>query len=233
MIFRQLIDRDTYTYTYILGCEQTRETIIIDPVRFNVQQYLKLLRELDLKLIYAVDTHVHADHVTAAGILRKETGCDIVLGGESAAQCATQCATKKVFDGDILIFGNYQIKAIYTPGHTDDSYCFITENMLFTGDTLLIRGSGRTDFQNGDSYAAYESIMTKLMTLPGSTIIYPGHDYNGVTSSSVAEEKRNNPRLQVNSPEEYAKIMDDLKLPPPNYIDIAVPANLKCGIEEE
>ncbi|AJI75873.1 metallo-beta-lactamase superfamily protein [Francisella philomiragia subsp. philomiragia ATCC 25015] len=229
MIFRQLIDRDTYTYTYILGCEQTRETIIIDPVRFNVQQYLKLLRELDLKLIYAVDTHVHADHVTAAGILRKETGCDIVLGGESAAQCAT----KKVFDGDILTFGNYQIKAIYTPGHTDDSYCFITENMLFTGDTLLIRGSGRTDFQNGDSYAAYESIMTKLMTLPGSTIICPGHDYNGVTSSSVAEEKRNNPRLQVNSPEEYAKIMDDLKLPPPNYIDIAVPANLKCGIEEE
>ncbi|ASG68358.1 Zn-dependent hydrolase [Francisella halioticida] len=228
MIFRQLIDRDTYTYTYILGCEETRDAVIIDPVRFNIKQYIKFLKELNLKLLYAIDTHVHADHVTAAGLLRQETGCGIVLGGETKAEHTT----KKVFDGDIIEFGNYQIKAIYTPGHTDDSYCFMTENKLFTGDTLLIRGSGRTDFQNGNSYAAYDSIMSKLMTLPGNTIIYPGHDYNGLTSSSVAEEKKNNPRLQVGSAEEYAKLMGDLKLPPPNYIDIAVPANLKCGVEE-
>ena len=151
-----------------------------------------------------------------------------VIGSENKAECAT----KKVFDGGIIDFGNYQLKALYTPGYTNDSYCFIIENMLFTGDTLLIRGSGRTDFQNGDSYAAYNSIMNKLMTLPGSTIIYPGYDYNGITSSSVVEERQNT-RLKVKSPDEYAKLMADLKLPPPNYIDIAVPANLKCDMEEK
>lgn len=228
MIFRQLFDRETYTYTYILGCEETRETVIIDPVRFNVQQYLKLLKELDLKLIYAMDTHVHADHVTAAGILRKETGCDIVIGGESKANCAT----KKVFDNDIIRFGKCEIKAIYTPGHTDDSYSFLMNDRVFTGDTLLIRGSGRTDFQNGDSFAAYNSITKKLLALPDETIIYPGHDYNGLTSSTIAEEKKHNPRLQVKSAEEYKKLMDGLKLAPPNYMNIAVPANLNCGLKD-
>ncbi|MFC4891745.1 MBL fold metallo-hydrolase [Pseudofrancisella aestuarii] len=228
MIFRQLFDRETYTYTYILGCEETRETIIIDPVRFNVQQYLKLLKELDLKLIYAMDTHVHADHVTAAGILRKETGCDIVIGGESKANCAT----KKVFDNDIIKFGKYEIKAIYTPGHTDDSYSFLMNDRVFTGDTLLIRGSGRTDFQNGDSFAAYNSITKKLLALPDETIIYPGHDYNGLTSSTIAEEKKHNPRLKVKSAVEYKELMDSLKLAPPNYMNIAVPANLNCGLKD-
>jgi glyoxylase-like metal-dependent hydrolase (beta-lactamase superfamily II) len=229
MIFRQLFDRETYTYTYILGCEQTREVIIIDPVRFNVKQYLKLLEELGLKLIYAIDTHVHADHVTAAGILRKETGCDIAIG----AQSDVSCATKKFSNDEIIKFGNYEVKAIYTPGHTSDSYCFVMGDRVFTGDTLLIRGSGRTDFQNGDSFAAYDSIMNKLMKLPDATIIYPGHDYNGLTSSTIAEERQYNPRLQVNSAEEYAKLMSDLKLSPPNYMHVAVPANLKCGLTEK
>jgi glyoxylase-like metal-dependent hydrolase (beta-lactamase superfamily II) len=229
MIFRQLFHAETGTYTYLLGCENRREALLIDPVIDNIAQYLQLLKELDLNLVLAIDTHVHADHITALGALRERTGCQTMMGEPARAMCVSDTFS----DGDMIEFGDHQLTALHTPGHTDDSYCFLLqsahEQWLFTGDTLLIRGTGRTDFQNGSSTDQYNSIFSKLLTLPEKTRVYPGHDYKGWTVSSIGEEKRHNPRLQVAGQHEYEELMGQLKLASPKQMDIAVPANLACG----
>jgi sulfur dioxygenase len=234
MIFRQLFHADTGTYTYLLGCEQTRESILIDPVIDNLAQYLELLRQLNLGLVVAVDTHVHADHITALGALRDQTGCISMMGEPARATCVSQ----SFHDGDMITFGKLSLKALYTPGHTDDSYSFllaagadatIHEDWVFTGDTLLIRGSGRTDFQNGNARDQYHSLFNKLLTLPDNTRVYPAHDYKGWTMSTIAEEKIYNPRLQVADESAYVELMGNLKLANPKWMDVAVPANLACG----
>ncbi len=226
MIFRQLFERETYTYTYLVADRAGGKAILIDPVKEEVPKYLQLLDELDLELLYAIDTHVHADHVTALGDLREKTGCATVMGKQSAADCVTM----RVEDGDVLQFGDLEIKALYTPGHTDDSYSFLMDDRVFTGDTLFIRGTGRTDFQNGDPRAQYESLFGKLLKLPDETLVYPGHDYKGWTVSTIWEEKRFNPRLQVKSVDEYVELMNNLNLPNPRLMDVAVPANRQCGM---
>jgi sulfur dioxygenase len=198
---------------------------LIDPVLENLEQYLQLIRELDLKLVLAIDTHVHADHITALGRLRDRVGCPTMMGQYSKAECVSV----KVKDGETIHIGGIDLKAMHTPGHTDDSFSFLMADRVFTGDTLLIRGTGRTDFQNGDPYAAYDSLFYKLLRLPDETLVYPAHDYKGWTSSTILEERRFNPRLQVSSAAEYASIMNSLHLPDPKLMDIAVPANLACG----
>lgn len=228
MIFRQLFDATSSTYTYLLADQG--QALLLDPVADNIPTYLQLLRELDLRLLYAVDSHVHADHITALGELRKQTGCESGIG----AQAKTECASVRIHDGERISIGGLNLLALYTPGHTDDSYSFVLENSdaprVFTGDTLLIRGTGRTDFQNGDARQQYDSLFNKLLKLPGNTAVYPAHDYKGWTSSSIDEERRNNPRLQVKSVEEYTHLMDSLHLPNPKQMDIAIPANLACGV---
>ncbi|WP_150467000.1 MBL fold metallo-hydrolase [Francisella sp. SYW-9] len=226
MIFRQLFDQDTWTYTYLIASGYGREAVIIDPVDTQMQKYHKLLSELDIKLVAAIDTHVHADHITAIGHLRNDFGCKSIMGNHSKAECVSV----KIKEDETIDFDGMKLKAIYTPGHTDDSYSFILGDKLFTGDTLFVRGTGRTDFQHGDSFAQYDSIKNKLFKLPEDTIVYPGHDYNGFTSSTIGEEIKFNPRLQVKSAEEYAELMANLNLPRPKYMDVAVPANLKCGL---
>lgn len=229
MILRQLIDYQTFTYTYLIADHQGGSAMIIDPVKSQVDTYLRLLQELDLKLLYAIDTHVHADHITALGELREQTQCQTIIG----AQAKVQCANQKISHNEMLACGDLELIAIYTPGHTDDSYSFLVNGKaLFTGDTLLIRGSGRTDFQNGDAISAYESITQKLFSLPDDTLVYPGHDYHGQTVSTIGEEQKFNPRLQVSSAQEYKQLMDQLDLPSPQYMDVAIPANLKCGVVE-
>lgn len=228
MIFRQLFDQDTWTYTYLLASGYGREAVIIDPVDTQIHKYNKLLDELNIKLVAAIDTHVHADHITAIGELREQTLCDSIMGAHTKAECVSV----KIKEDEIVNFDGMKLRAIYTPGHTDDSYSFILGDKLFTGDTLFVRGTGRTDFQHGDSFAQYDSIKNKLFKLADDTIVYPGHDYNGFTSSTIGEEKRFNPRLQVSSAEEYAELMANLNLPRPKYMDIAVPVNLKCGLSK-
>jgi sulfur dioxygenase len=229
MIFRQLFHAETGTYTYLLACEKSRSAVLIDPVIDNIGQYLQLLKELNLKLVVAVDTHVHADHITALGALREQTGCISMMGEPSRAACVSQTFS----DGDKIIFGEYHLAAMHTPGHTDDSYCFLLqsahEKWLFSGDTLLIRGTGRTDFQNGNATDQYSSLFGKLLTLPDNTRVYPGHDYKGWTVSSIGEERAHNPRLQVSTEAEYVALMSQLKLASPKWMDVAVPANLACG----
>lgn len=224
MLFRQLFDRESCTYTYLIAAE-TGEALIIDPVLEQAEHYLRLLTELDLQLKFIFDTHVHADHVTASGLLAQKTGAGIVMGEKSQASNITPLR-----DGEVLTLGELQFNVLYTPGHTDDSYCLLMDDRVFTGDTLFIRATGRTDFQHGSSAAAYQSIVEKLLTLPEETLVYPGHDYKGMTVSTIGEEKRFNPRLQISSAAEYAVIMDGLNLPKPKKIDIAVPANLHCGL---
>lgn len=228
MLFKQLFDFDTFTYTYLIASGIGREAVIIDPVKTKVEMYMQLFDELNLKLVAAIDTHVHADHITALGKLREKTGCQSVMGKESKAQCVSV----KLKEGESLNVDGLKLKAIYTPGHTDDSYSFLLADRVFTGDTLFIRGTGRTDFQNGDAYAQYDSIKNKLFKLEDDILVYPGHDYHGRTSSSIYEEKRFNPRLQVKSAKEYAEIMASLNLPNPKYMDVAVPANLGCGLSK-
>lgn len=229
MIFRQLFDQETWTYTYLLGDEESREAVLIDPVVEQVPLYQQLLDELDLKLIFSIDTHVHADHVTALGALRDLYGARSVHGEGSQASCVDLF----VADGEDIPFGRYALQAIATPGHTDDSFSFLLEvdgkSMVFTGDTLLIRGTGRTDFQNGDAGQQYHSLTQKLLTLPEDTIVYPGHDYKGMNESRIGEEKQFNPRLLVKNRDEYIELMNSLNLPNPKFMDVAVPANLKCG----
>ena len=225
MIFRQLFDAESFTYSYLLAARSGGEALIIDPVIGQRAAYLTLIEQLGLRLVVAVDTHTHADHVTALGSLRDATGCVSRMGEQSKAECVSASFR----DGEALGVDGLEIRALYTPGHTDDSYSLVMADRVFTGDALLIRGSGRTDFQNGDSHAAYDSLFNKLLKLPDPTRVYPGHDYKGWTVSSIGEERRWNPRLQVRSADEYAALMAALKLPTPKLMDIAIPANLACG----
>jgi glyoxylase-like metal-dependent hydrolase (beta-lactamase superfamily II)/rhodanese-related sulfurtransferase len=229
MIFRQLFDSVSCTYTYVLGAGPGGEAIVIDPVLDRVDRYLKLLGELDLTLVKAVDTHVHADHITGLGALRDRTRCVTVMGSRSQVDVVSM----RVDDGDRIEVDGVALDVLYTPGHTDDSYSFTMPDRVFTGDALFIRGTGRTDFQHGDPVAAYHSLFDKLLTLPDETLVYPGHDYNGNTVSTIGEERRFNPRLQVSSAEEYAAIMNNLDLPNPRLMDVAVPANLAIGLSEQ
>jgi glyoxylase-like metal-dependent hydrolase (beta-lactamase superfamily II) len=226
MLVRQLFDAQTFTYTYIVAADFAKQAIIIDPVDNKVEQYLKLLQELGLTLKYVFDTHVHADHITAAGKLRELTGCITLLGKETGAACVSQT----VSDGEKISLDGLEFIVLRTPGHTQDSYCLYTAGMVFTGDTLFIRGTGRTDFQAGNPVDQYDSIVNKLFVLPEETIVYPGHDYNGNISSTIWEEKRFNPRLAGKTVAEFKQIMDNLNLPNPKLMDVAVPANLKCGL---
>ena len=228
MIFRQLFDPVSSTYTYLLAERSGGEALIIDPVLDRVDQYLQLVRELDLKLVMAVDTHIHADHVTGLGKLRSASGCASAMGEHSAAECVSL----RFREGETLKADGVRLDVLYTPGHTDDSYSFVMGDRVFTGDTLLIRGTGRTDFQNGDPGAQYDSLFHKLLVLPEDTLVYPAHDYEGRTCSSIGEEKRHNPRLQVASRQEYVDRMNALQLDPPRLMDIAVPANRACGMEQ-
>lgn len=226
MIFKQLFDKESHTYTYFIASDYGREAVIIDPVEKNMSLYNELIKQLGVKLIASIDTHVHADHVTASGPLFEITGCKIAMGEQTKAEHVTL----KLTEGEVIQLDDLKIHPIYTPGHTDDSYSLLLDDKLLTGDTLLIRGTGRTDFQNGDAYAQYDSIFNKLLKLPPETIIYPGHDYNGQTSSTIFEEINFNPRLQVSSADEYAELMNNLNLAKPKYIDFAVPKNLKCNL---
>ncbi len=225
MLFRQLFDSVSCTYTYLLAPAPGGEALLIDPVIDKVDVYLQLLDELDLRLVKAIDTHVHADHVTALGKLRDRTGCITVMGQASQVDRVSM----RVDEGDTIEIDGVKLDVLYTPGHTDDSYSFVMPDRVFTGDTLLIRGSGRTDFQNGDPLDAYDSIFNKLLELPDDTLVYPAHDYNGFTVSTIAEERAHNPRLQVDSAEAYAEIMNGLDLSDPKLMDVAVPANLSIG----
>lgn len=229
MIFRQLFEQESSTYTYLIGCPETHTAILIDAVKSETPKYLQLLDELDLQLIYALDTHTHADHITGAGALRDATDCITLLGKEAGSACVSQT----VQDGDRIPIGTLVLTAIYTPGHTDDSYSYLLEHekqgYLFTGDTLLIRSTGRTDFQNGNPFAQHHSLFNKLLTLPDTTWVYPAHDYKGWLVSTIGEEKLHNPRLQIRDINAYAELMNNLKLPDPSLMDIAVPANRACG----
>lgn len=225
MIFRQLFDPLSSTYTYLIARRAGAEALLIDPVREQVPQYLKLLEELDLKLVVAADTHLHADHITGLGALRDATACTTAMGEQTHADCVST----RLKEGDGLSVDGVRLDVLYTPGHTDDSYSFLLADRVFTGDTLLIQGTGRTDFQNGDPLAQYDSLFNKLLMLPADTLVYPAHDYNGRTVSTISEEKRLNPRLQVQSEDEYAALMNSLKLSDPRLMDIAIPTNTACG----
>jgi sulfur dioxygenase len=229
MIFRQLFDQVSGTYSYLLASRHGGEALIIDPVLEKVDRYLQLVRELDLKLVKAVDTHLHADHITGLGALRDKTHCITVMGEQTKADVVSM----RLIDGDTLTIEGLALNAIYTPGHTDDSYSFVMPDRVFTGDTLLIRGTGRTDFQNGDPRAQYESIFGRLLKLPEATLVYPAHDYKGDTVSTIGEERAFNPRLQVKSIDEYVELMNNLKLANPKMMDVAVPANMKVGLHQE
>jgi glyoxylase-like metal-dependent hydrolase (beta-lactamase superfamily II)/rhodanese-related sulfurtransferase len=229
MLFRQLFDAESATYTYLIADEATREAAIIDPVREQVARDLELLRELDLKLIYTLETHVHADHVTGSGALRDATGARIVVARAAGASCADI----HVDDHQVLSLGRQRIEILATPGHTAGCVSYRMQDRVFTGDALLIRGTGRTDFQSGSAPALYDSINVKLFHLPDETLVYPGHDYKGRTVSTIGEEKRFNPRLAGKSKEEFIKIMGELRLAPPKKISEALPANLACGQPEK
>jgi glyoxylase-like metal-dependent hydrolase (beta-lactamase superfamily II)/rhodanese-related sulfurtransferase len=229
MLFRQLFDQTSGTYSYLLASRRGGEAMIIDPVLEKVDRYLQLVRELDLKLVKAVDTHLHADHITGLGALRDKTHCITVMGERTKADVVSM----RLADGDKLTIEGIALDVIYTPGHTDDSYSFVMPDRVFTGDTLLIRGTGRTDFQNGDPRAQYESLFGRLLRLPNETLVYPAHDYKGDTVSTIGEEKVYNPRLQVNSVDEYVALMSNLKLANPKMMDVAVPANMKIGLHQE
>ena len=227
MIFRQLFDHESSTYTYLLAERTGGEALLIDPVLENTHQYISLIDELDLKLILAVDTHIHADHITALGALSQKTDCASAMGEKTKAECVSVWFK----EGEKLCVDNLHLDIIYTPGHTDNSYSFLLPDRVFTGDTLLIRGTGRTDFQNGDPAAQYDSLFGKLLQLPDETLVYPAHDYKGMTVSSIGEEKYHNPRLQVANKQAYIDMMNGLKLDNPRLMDIAVPANYSCGLK--
>ena len=223
MIFEQLFDTKSSTYTYIISSGEGREALIIDPVIEHTNEYLKILEKLKLKLVKVIDTHIHADHITALNELNKRTSCTRIMGENSKSEVIDI----KVKDNEKINIENIELKAMYTPGHTDCSYSYFMKDRVFTGDTLLLNGTGRTDFQNGSSFDAYDSLFNKLLKLPEKTLVYPAHDYNGKKFSTIETERNNNPRLQVSSKEEYAEIMENLKLANPKMMDVAVPANVK------
>ena len=223
MIFEQLFDTKSSTYTYIISSGKGREALIIDPVIENTDEYIKVLKNLDLKLVKVIDTHIHADHITGMNELSKRTNSTKIMGEKSKSEVIDI----RVKDNEKIKIEDIELMSMYTPGHTDCSYSFLMNDRVFTGDTLLINGTGRTDFQSGSSHDAYDSLFNKLLKLPEKTLVYPAHDYNGKKYSTIENEKNNNPRLQVNSPEEYAEIMSNLNLANPKLIDVAVPANIK------
>ena len=225
MIFRQLFDLESSSWTYLVAARAGGEALIIDPVIGLTDMYVELLGQLDLRLALAIDTHTHADHITALGGLRERTGCELVMGEFTQASCVT----RRVRDGEIIACDGLRLEAIYTPGHTDESFSFRLADRVFTGDVLLYRGTGRTDFQGGDAHKSWDSIVNKLFRLPDDTLVYAGHDYKGWTVSTIGEEKRFNPRLAGRTEAEYVGIMHNLHLPKPKMMDIAVPANLACG----
>ena len=225
MIFKQVFDQKSSTYTYIIASSKGREALIIDPVLENVDNYIDLLNELDLKLVKVIDTHIHADHVTGASKLKEKTKCVTIMGDQTPADAVEI----KVKDNELIKLDQLKIKALYTPGHTSDSFSFLMDNYLFSGDTLLINGTGRTDFQNGNSKDAYNSIFNKLLKLPDETLLYPAHDYKGEKVSTIGKEKKLNPRLQVKNVDEYIKIMNNLNLKRPVSIDFNIASNLKLG----
>jgi len=226
MIFKQVFDPKTSTYTYFIGSAKGREAVIIDPVIENVNEYIKILTELDLKLVKVIDTHIHADHVTGASKLKKATNCATIMGEHTPSEAVEI----KVKDNELIKIDDLEIKSIYTPGHTSESYSFLLENYLFSGDALLINGTGRTDFQNGNSTDSYHSIFDKLLKLPEDTLLYPGHDYNGKKVSTIGNEKKFNPRLQVKNVDEYIEIMANLNLTKPDMMDSNVSRNIQLGI---
>ena len=229
MIFRQLFDSTSSTYTYLLASRHGGEALIIDPVLERVDRYIQLLKELDLRLVKAIDTHLHADHITALEALRERTRCITVMGEQTKAEVVSI----RVGDGDRVGIEGLSLEALYTPGHTDDSYSFIMPDRVFTGDTLLIRGTGRTDFQNGNPRAQYDSLFGRLLKLPDDTFVYPAHDYKGDTVSTIGEERAFNPRLQVKSVDEYVDLMNNLNLPNPKMMDVAVPTNMRIGLAQQ
>ena len=225
MIFKQLFDTKSSTYTYLISSGEGREALIIDPVIENVAGYVNLLKSLNLKLVKVIDTHIHADHITGASKLKDITKCSTIMGEHTPAETVEI----KVKDDEYINLDNLKIKAMYTPGHTSDSYSFLMDNCLFSGDTLLINGTGRTDFQNGSSKDAYNSIFNKLLKLPEETLLYPAHDYKGERVSTIGKEKKNNPRLQVSSVDEYIDIMNNLNLKKPTEIETNVSRNIYLG----
>jgi sulfur dioxygenase len=227
MLFKQLFHKGSATYTYLIACSKTNSAILIDPVNTDIDDYVALLKEHNLTLKYALDTHVHADHITASGLLKKTLDCQTGV----SALCGANNPDIHIQDGDVFDLSEYEsIKAISTPGHTAGSVCFLWRDRAFTGDTLLIGGCGRTDFQGGDSGQEYDSITQRLFTLSDDTLVYPGHDYKGHFVSNIAQERLSNPRLANKTKEEFIEIMDNLNLPYPKLIDIAVPANRDCGV---
>ena len=225
MLFRQLFDKSSSTYTYLIASAKGREALIIDPVLENIDQYIKLLNDLDLKLVKVIDTHIHADHITAASKLKDKTNCTTIMGEHTPSDVVEI----KVKDNEIIYVDKLEIKVIYTPGHTKDSYSFLMDDYLFSGDTLLINGTGRTDFQGGNSEDSYNSIFNRLLKLPEETLLYPAHDYNNQKVSTIGKEKKFNPRLQVNGINEYIDIMNNLNLSKPKLMDINVASNIKLG----
>ena len=225
MIFKQVFDKKTSTYTYLIASSIGREALIIDPVLDNINEYISLLNELDLKLVKVIDTHIHADHITGASKLKNQTSCTTIMGEQTPANAVDL----KVKDEEIIKLDQIEIKALYTPGHTSDSFSFLMNDYLFSGDTLLINGTGRTDFQNGSAKDAYNSIFNKLLKLPEKTLLYPAHDYNGEKVSSIGKEKKFNTRLQVSSENEYVEIMNNLNLPEPKMMNVNVARNIKLG----
>ena len=225
MIFKQVFDTKTSTYTYLIASAKGREAVIIDPVLENVENYIKLLKDLDLKLVKVIDTHIHADHVTGASKLKLSTNCTTIMGEHTPADAVEI----KVKDNELINIDDLKIRSIYTPGHTSESYSFLLNNYLFSGDALLINGTGRTDFQNGSSKDSYHSIFDKLLKLPEDTLLYPGHDYNGKKVSTIGNEKKFNPRLQVKNVDEYIEIMSNLNLSKPEMMDSNVGRNIHLG----
>ena len=225
MLFRQLFDKNSSTYTYLIASAKGREALIIDPVLENIEEYIKLLNKLDLKLVKVIDTHIHADHITAASKLKNKTNCTTIMGEHTPSNAVEI----KVKDNEIIYVDKLEIKVIYTPGHTKDSYSFLMNDYLFSGDTLLINGTGRTDFQGGNSEDSYNSIFNRLLKLPEETLLYPAHDYNGQTVSTIGKEKKLNPRLQVDGVSEYTDIMNNLNLSKPKLMDINVAQNINLG----
>ena len=225
MIFKQVFDNKSSTYTYLIASSVGREALIIDPVIENVEDYIKLLNDLDLRLVKVIDTHIHADHVTGASKLKNITKCSTIMGNHTPADTVDI----KIRDDEYIKLDNLRIRAMYTPGHTSDSYSFLMNNYLFSGDTLLINATGRTDFQNGNAKDAYNSIFNKLLKLPDDTLLYPAHDYKGKKFSTIGKEKKSNPRLQVNSVDQYVEIMENLGLQKPKELEFNVSSNIKLG----
>ncbi len=225
MLFRQLFDAESSTYTYLIASDFGREAVLIDPVIEHTDRYLTLIEQLDLRLVRALDTHIHADHITALGALRDATDCITVMGEQSKAECVSET----IRDGQTLDIDGIRLRGLSTPGHTSESFSFVMDDRVFTGDVLLIRGTGRTDFQGGDPHQSWDSIVNRLFKLPDETLVFPAHDYKGWTVSTIREEKRHNPRLAGKSEREYVEIMENLNLPDPKMMDVAVPANRACG----